>query len=92
MPDSLQTLIVRKIVEERQRQLGLPGSEYDIRNTPNDWIAIVDHYLSENVRRGGNLPDREEFERSLIKAAAVILAALEYLPKMADAAHFRKSE
>jgi hypothetical protein len=70
--------IVERIREERVRQFNLPGSEFDARNTPNDWAAIASHYLNENVRRGGNFPDKAAFEASLIKAAAVIIAALEH--------------
>lgn len=67
---------------ERQRQLDLPGSEWDARNTPGDWVAIVSHYVSNEVRRNGIVPEEEEFRVSLIKAAAVILAALENINEM----------
>jgi hypothetical protein len=80
--------ILGKIEEERERQFNLPGSEGDVRNTPNEWVAIASHYLSENVRRGNNAPSRSEFEDSLVKAAAVILAALESVPAMSALGHF----
>lgn len=66
-----------RIKSERERQFNLPGSEWDTRNSPNDFIAIATHYLNEEVRRGGSIPSLENFEDGLIKAAAVILAALE---------------
>jgi hypothetical protein len=69
--------IIRLILEERNRQFMLPGSEWDQRNTPNDWVAIATHYLSEEVRRGGSRPFKDDYEASLLKAAAVIIAALE---------------
>lgn len=69
--------ILQRIHDERIRQFNLPGSEWDMRNTPNDWVAIIGHYLNEEVRRGGFNPGKEEFEDSLIKAAATIVAALE---------------
>lgn len=72
------------ILEERERQFNLPGSEWDTRNSPNDWIAIVTHYLSVDARRNAVTPDKKHFEASLIKAAAVILAALEHSNKMVD--------
>lgn len=66
-----------RIKSERERQFNLPGSEWDTRNNPNDFIAIATHYLGEEARRGGNIPSLENFEVALVKAAAVILAALE---------------
>lgn len=72
------------IKDERERQNQLPGSEYDINNTVNDWISIAGYYISESTQRRGNEEysrsqvSKEDFENSLIKAAAVILAALEH--------------
>ena len=72
-----------KLVEaERVRQVSLPGSEYDIRNNPNDWVAIASHYLTEEVRRGGVIPDADAYAASLVKAAAVIAAAYEHIEIM----------
>jgi hypothetical protein len=82
---------VAAIIAERTRQFNLPGSELDVRNTPNDWAAIAAHYLSETVRRGGNIPDSDDFVDSLVKAAAVILAALEHTPRMVAAGTLRTS-
>ena len=70
--------IIRRIRDERQRQEDLPGSEWDAKNRPGDWAAIVGHYVFDEVRRNGENPTSEAFEDSLVKAAAVILAALEY--------------
>ena len=78
-------IFLAKIKQERDRQQTLPGSEFDGENSVNDWIAIAGHYLNEPaVRRSsasfnrGRTDIQEEFEDCLIKAAAVILAALEY--------------
>lgn len=76
--------IIQKIREERQRQFDLPGSEWDGENTPGDWVAIVSHYVNAEVRRNGVVPLQENFEDSLIKAAAVILAAIEHSDLMKD--------
>lgn len=78
--------IIEKIKEERSRQINLPGSEWDMKNTPNDWVAIVSHYVTESVRFKGQSPNRKSFEDSLIKAAAVCVAALENI----DIMHTRK--
>lgn len=74
--------IIEKIRLERQRQFDLPGSEWDSQNSPGDWIALVSHYVSKEVRTKGVPPIREDFEDTLIKAAAVIIAALEHTPDM----------
>ena len=74
--------ILERIHAERQRQADLPGSEWDAKNTPGEWVAIVNHYVSAEVRRNGMVPEADEFQDNLIKAAAVILAALENLDIM----------
>ncbi len=75
---------LKQVEDERLRQLSLPGSEFDVRNSPNDWIAIATHYLSDEVRRGGSVPASSDLEKALVKAAAVILAAYEHVDRMAD--------
>lgn len=92
MPDetpAMRTDILNRIAEERARHIDLPGSEMDVRNTPNEWAAIAAHYLTEEVRHGGHIPDREAFEDAFVKAAAVILAALEYAPVMREMGHLQ---
>lgn len=79
---STRAELLARIEAERVRQVDLPGSEYDVRNTPNDWAAIAMHYLSEEVRRAGSVPIREDYEEALVKAGAVILAALEHAEHM----------
>ena len=74
--------IVQRILAERDRQFDLPGREFDVRNTPNDWVAIVGRYLFEETRRGAFKPTRAGYEDSLVKAAAVLLAALEHSSMM----------
>lgn len=78
-------IFMSQIETERLRQKTLPGSEWDAKNSVNDWIAIASHYLSEPAKRAssqtfsrGMAITQQEYEDSLIKAAAVILAALEY--------------
>lgn len=73
-------------MKERERQVDFTGSEYDVNNTPNDWIAIAIYYLSQNTRRATMLtpPSSEEYKNDLTKAAAVIIAALEHLDSMKE--------
>lgn len=78
--------VLDRIKQERERQVEIPGSEFDANNSPNDWIAIASYYLSQESRRATMLeaPSSVEFERELIKAAAVIIAALEHTELMKD--------
>lgn len=76
--------IVKQILEERTRQYDLPGSEWDLNNTPNDWIAIAGHYLTDSAKRKGQTPDMTEWRSNMIKAAAVIIAAIEHQSHMED--------
>lgn len=73
---------VSNIVAERERHIDLPGSEFDLNNGPNDWIAIASRYLSEGAQRKGVTPSSEDFVDNLTKAAAVILAGLEHVDHM----------
>lgn len=84
MTDKTSDLLER-IRQERDRQRILPGSEWDSKNSINDWIATAGHYLNEPAIRKssssyvrGSKPSQEEFEECLVKAGAVILAALEH--------------
>lgn len=76
--------IVSKVTAERDRQSSLPGSEWDAKNTPGDWASIVTHYASAEVRRNGIVPNSEDYELSLVKAAAVIFAALAHIDEMKE--------
>lgn len=67
------------ISQERDRQYNLPGSEYDQLHSINDWIAISTQYLSRCADRKHMQHDSTDKKESLIKAAAVIVAALEHL-------------
>jgi hypothetical protein len=74
--------IIAEILAERERQFNLPGSEWDTKNTPNDWLAIAASYCLRGSSRKHTKPQAEAFEEDLIKAAAVILAALEHAAHM----------
>ena len=77
--------ILERIKSERERQLDLPGSELDANNTVNDWVAIAGYYLSQEARRATTNQTRQtDFESELVKAAAVIVAALEHSENMKD--------
>ena len=73
---------IKRINSERERQYSLPGSEFDINNGPNDWVAIASRYLSDSARSRGITPSQDEFEDFMVKAAAIILAALDHSEHM----------
>lgn len=70
--------------KERERQFDLPGSEWDHKNSPNDWVAKAAKYLVRNVGTGISKPSVEDFAEDLIKSMAVIIATLEHIPHMKD--------
>lgn len=74
--------LVRRIVDERDRQFNLPGREFDMHNLPNDWIALICKYASRDTGSLHTAPSRSDFEDDLIKAAAIVLAALEHIDVM----------
>lgn len=69
--------IILKLTEERQKQIDNPNTLSDTLKTKNDWAALCAYYLFEGASRPDKHVSFEEFRESLIKAGAVILAALE---------------
>jgi preprotein translocase subunit Sss1 len=86
-----QSDIIQKIINERSRQFNLPGREFDINNNPNDWAALSSAYCLDNVTRNHRKPEVEEFIDSLIKAAAIIVGALEHVDIMTKKGCFQCS-
>lgn len=74
-------MLFEEISNERDRHYNLPGSEFDQRHTMNDWIAIGAQYLTRSADRKHTKSDKVEQRDSLIKAAAVIVAAIEHLDR-----------
>lgn len=72
------------IEKERLRQFNLHGMESDMQKSPNDWIATIGSYLCEEASRNGSKPSKEDFQDSLIKTAAVTVAALEHIQVMTE--------
>ena len=81
--------LIQKILNERARQFNLPGREMDIDHMPNDWITIASAYLHDGATRNHVRPDIENYQDALVKAAAVILAALEHVDMMKKKARFQ---
>lgn len=69
--------IISLIIEERLRQMSNPNTLADHLKTKNDWTGLAGYYLFESASRPDKHISFDEFRSSLIKSAAVILAALE---------------
>lgn len=69
--------IILMIIEERLKQLSNPNTLADHHKTKNDWTSLAGYYLFESASNPDKHVSFDEFRQSLIKAAAVILAALE---------------
>lgn len=65
------------IIDERLNQIANPNTLSDQNKTKNDWSALAGYYLFESASRPDKHVSFDEFRESLIKAASVILAALE---------------
>jgi hypothetical protein len=59
------------ILRERLRQQKLWGTEFDRKNTANDWHAYVGHYIAKAIR--GNT---QEFETNMVKACGICQGAI----------------
>lgn len=82
MPRKQLSELIERATAERVRQADLPGSECDAKNTPGDWVAMITHYGSAEVRRNGVVPSASDFEDTLVKTIAVALAALTHIDDM----------
>lgn len=85
--NATRELILSEISGERDRQFDLPGSEFDQLHSMNDWIAIAAQYLTRCADRKHTKSNKTEQRESLIKAAAVIVAAVEHLDRSKIAAN-----
>ena len=74
--------VLSAVAAERERQKQLWGSEYDLKHGPNDWSAIAGSYLNAEVSNKGRSPNNSQWRDTMVKAAAVIVAALEHEENM----------
>jgi hypothetical protein len=80
----LQSEVFDLIAGERAYQNKKWGTEFDNKNTPNDWIAYIAIYLGKAVTFPWN---REAFRTAILKVAALAVAVLEredYAPRHYD--------
>lgn len=80
--DEARRQAIEAIVAERQRQLSLdfggqPATAFDEDNTLNDWVAYAVTYLGRATTAARNEKEKQDATANLVKAGAIILAALE---------------
>jgi len=80
--DRLRQQAVEMILHERERQIGLGHGGntdgFDMQNSQNDWLAYIQAYLGRAANKcARNVKDGQHFAPNLVKAGALILAALE---------------
>lgn len=73
LPDDIEP-ILQSIRDERAYQDAKWGKEFDARNTINDWVTYIHNYAADACAW---LIDKEAQKRSLIKVAALAVAAIQ---------------
>src|SRR5574341_470053 len=66
--------IFDQIEDERDYQDAQWGTEFDDRNTANDWVTYITQYAS---RAGVMNVTPDDFEQAMVKVAALAVAAIE---------------
>ena len=78
---------IEKVKQERERQQKLWGNEFDDKNTANDWVSFVIHYLGMGSYSGrGKNYAPQKFKENLIKAATICVAAADAIDRNGDCA------
>ncbi len=90
-----ETIIARteEVEAEVIRQLKLWGTEFDDKNTANDWVAYILYYLAQASYAGRKeLYSPQKFQESLKKAASLCISAIVAVDRNGDCAprHYEK--
>ena len=79
--------IVEDIEGETFNQLKLWGTDFDDKNTANDWVAYITNYLASGAYSGRKeLYTPEKFKGALVKAAALCVSAIASINRNGDCA------
>lgn len=79
--------IVDEIESEVIRQLELWGTEFDDKNTANDWSAYVTNYVAKATYSGRQEEySPEKFKENMKKAAAICVSAIAAIERNGDCA------
>lgn len=71
---TMREKIFGEISVEREYQDGKWGTEFDDKNTLNDWITYIGMYGSYAAKMGAS---KEDQRNNMLKVAALAIAALE---------------
>lgn len=75
--------ILEAIVKERMYQDEQWGTEFDDKNTINDWVTYINLYASRatEMNRETRVLDLYNVKKNLLKAATLCVAALEAIER-----------
>lgn len=85
--------VANDIVAEVERQLQLWGTDFDDKNTANDWGEYILHYVAMATYSGRKEEySPEKFKTNMKKAAALCLSAILAVERNGDCAprHYEK--
>jgi len=78
---------LKMLEAEVKQQLRLWGTEFDDKNTANDWVAYICRYVAEGAYGGRqNKYTPERFKEHLIKAASLCISAIITIERNKDCA------
>ena len=74
VPEFRLKRILKSILDERPYQDKTWGTEFDDKNTLNDWVSYANTYMGDAARMEAT---PEEQQKGVLKAASLLVAALE---------------
>jgi hypothetical protein len=78
---------MQSIIDEYYRAVEMWGTEFDDKNTANDWAAYICRYVADGAYSGRqNQYSPERFYENLAKAAGLCLAAMAAIKRNGDCA------
>lgn len=81
------TSVIDDLKMEVLRQLELWGTDFDDKNTANDWVAYICNYVANGAYAGrGEVYSPERFREHLKKAAALCISAICAIDRNSDCA------
>jgi hypothetical protein len=66
--------IIEELIAERTYQDARWGTDFDDKNTLNDWISYTNQYITKGAGIGASSEDQRKY---VLKAATILVAALE---------------
>lgn len=73
--------IINELLTERMRQRAAWGTDFDDRNTPNEWAGYINAFCTRNLTPDPLKVDKAKFREDLVMAATLALAAIETIDR-----------